>query len=107
MKYLDIALPDLQREFLSARLHPRNLVPQPNVIPGYGRFGLNGVIDSAIGTQHVLEVFRRSLPDNAVRRSIGRLSNRLAKILAELKRSAYSCNRVSDSGVSRDLRASK
>jgi site-specific recombinase XerD len=86
MKYLDIALPDLQREFLSARLHPRHLVPQPKVIPGYGRFGLNGVSDSVLGTQHLLEMFRRTLPDNAVRRSLGRLSNRLTKMLAELRR---------------------
>jgi site-specific recombinase XerC len=28
-KYLDIALPDLQREFHSARSHPRHLAPQP------------------------------------------------------------------------------
>ncbi|MBV9307430.1 MAG: hypothetical protein JOZ45_14885 [Acidobacteriaceae bacterium] len=85
MKYLDIALPDLQREFHSARLHPRHLVPQPKTIPGCVRFGLNGVIDSVLGTQHVPEMFRRTLPDNAVRRSLGRISNRLTKILAELR----------------------
>ena len=61
-------------------------MPQPKVIPGYGRFGLNGVSDSVLGTQHVLEMFRRTLPDNAVRRSLGRLSNRLTKMLAELRR---------------------
>jgi len=86
MKYLDIALPDLQREFHSARLHPRYLVPQPKVVTGSVRFGLNGVIDSVLGTQHVLEMFRRTLPDNPVRGSLHRLSNRLTKMLCELRR---------------------
>jgi hypothetical protein len=86
MKYLDIALPDLQREFHSARLHPRYLVPQPKVVTGSVRFGLNGVIDSILGTQHVLEMFRRTLPDNPVRGSLNRLSNRLTKMLCELRR---------------------
>jgi Phage integrase family len=85
MKYLDIALPDLQREFHSARLHPRHLAPQPKVVAETVGFGLNGVIDSVLGTQHVLEMFRRTLPDNAVRRSLARLSNRLTKMLAQLR----------------------
>jgi Phage integrase family len=85
MKYLDIALPDLQREFHSARLHPRHLAPQPKAVAVSVRSGLNGVIDSLLGTQHVLEMFRRTLPDNAVRRSLDRLSNRLTKILFELR----------------------
>jgi site-specific recombinase XerD len=85
MKYLDIALPDLQREFQSAHLHPRHLVPQPKLVPRSVRSGLNGVIDSLLGTQHVLEMFRRTLPDNAVRRSLSRVSNRLTKMLAELR----------------------
>ncbi|HEX4169471.1 MAG TPA: hypothetical protein VHZ55_28755 [Bryobacteraceae bacterium] len=50
------------------------------------RFGLNGVIHSLLGTQHVLEMFRRTLPDNALRRSLGRLYNRLTKMLAELRK---------------------
>jgi site-specific recombinase XerD len=85
MKYLDIALPDLQREFHSARSHPRHLAPQPKAVAVSVRSGLNGVIDSLLGTQHVLEMFRRTLPDNAVRRSLDRLSNRLTKILFELR----------------------
>jgi hypothetical protein len=32
MKYLDIALPDLQREFHLARSHPRHLAPQPKAV---------------------------------------------------------------------------
>jgi site-specific recombinase XerD len=85
MKYLDITLPDLQREFHSARSHPRHLVPQPKAVAVSVRSGLNGVIDSLLGTQHVLEMFRRTLPDNAVCHSLHRVSNRLTKILTEVR----------------------
>jgi site-specific recombinase XerD len=85
MKYLDIALPDLQREFHSARLHPRHLAPQPKVVAASVRSGINGVIDSFLAAQHALAMFRRAEFDNAVRRSLHRLSNRLTKIPAELR----------------------
>ena len=85
MKYLDIALPDLQREFHSARLHPRHLAPQPKAVAASVRSGINGVIDSFLAAQHALAMFRRAEFNNAVRRSLHRLSNRLTKILAELR----------------------
>jgi hypothetical protein len=61
MKYLDIALPDLQREFHLARSHPRHLAPQPKAVVASARSGLNGVLDSLLASQHVLEIFRRAL----------------------------------------------
>jgi hypothetical protein len=85
IKYLDIALPDLQREFHSARLHPRHLAPQPKTAAGSIRSGFGGVVDSFLATQHALAMFRRAVPNNAVRRSLDRLSNRLTKILTELR----------------------
>ena len=85
MKYLDIALPDLQREFHSARLHPRHLAPQPKTVAGPVRSGIKGVIDSLLATQHALAIFRRTVPNNPARRLLDRLSNRLTKILAELR----------------------
>jgi hypothetical protein len=85
MKYLDIALPDLQREFHSARLHPRHLAPQPKAVAASVRSGINGVIDSFLAAQHALAMFRRAEFNNAVRHSLHRLSNRLTKILAELR----------------------
>jgi len=85
MKYLDIALPDLQREFHSTRSNPRHLAPQRKSAPYSLRSGLNGVIDSFLAAQHALAMFRRRLPANAIRRSLDRLSNRLSKILTELR----------------------
>ena len=86
MQYLDVALQDLQREFRLAREKPRHLVPQPRVPSASVRAGLDGLIDSLLATQHVLEMFRRALPDGASRRRLDRLSNRLTKIVLETRK---------------------
>ncbi len=88
MEYLDVTLNDLQREFQLARSKPRHLVPQPRVPSAPLRTGLGGVLDSLLATQHVLETFRRSLPNGTSRRRLDRLSNRLTKILSEARKLA-------------------
>jgi integrase len=85
MRYLDVALNDLQREFELARSKPRHLAPQPKASFASRRTGLDGVIDSLLAAQHVLEMFRRSLQDATSRRCLDRLSNRLTKILSEAR----------------------
>ncbi|HEX2716005.1 MAG TPA: site-specific integrase [Candidatus Acidoferrales bacterium] len=85
MQYLDVALNDLQREFELARSKPRHLVPQPRVSFA-PRAGLDGLIDSLLAAQHVLEMFRRALPNGASRCRLDRLSNRLTKILREARK---------------------
>ena len=47
------------------------------------RADLASLIDSLKATQHVLEMFRRSLAEDSPRPLLGRLARRLAKILAE------------------------
>src|SRR5438874_5576826 len=86
MQYLDVTLHDLQREFELARSKPRHLVPQPSVPSAPLRPGLDGLIDSLLAAQHVLEMFRRALPDGASRRRLDRLSNRLTKIVIEARK---------------------
>jgi integrase len=88
MQYLDVTLNDLQRAFELARSKPRHLVPQPRVPSAPLRAGLGGVIDSLLATQHVLEMFRRALPNGTSRRRLNRLSNRLTKILFEARKLA-------------------
>ena len=85
MRYLDVALHDLQREFELARSKPRHLVPQPKAPSVLHRAGLDGVLDSLLAAQHVLEMFRRTLPNGTSRRHLDRLSNRLTKILIEAR----------------------
>ena len=86
MRYLDVALTDLQREFQLARSQPRHLVPQPKMASARLRSGLDGVIDSLLAAQHVLEMFRRALPHGPSRGCLDRLSNRLTKILSEARK---------------------
>jgi hypothetical protein len=85
MRYLDVALTDLQREFQLARAKPRHLAPPPRT-PFTPRAGLDGLIDSLLAAQHVLEMFRRTLPNGTSRRRLDRLSNRLTKILSEARK---------------------
>ena len=86
MRYLDITLTDLQREFHTARSQPRHLAPQPKAHLASLRTGLPGVIDSLLAAQHSMEMFRRALSEGHPRRCLDRLSNRLTKILSQLRK---------------------
>ena len=88
MRYLDVTLNDLQREFELARSKPRHLIPQPKSRSTSVRGGLADVLDSLLATQHVLEMFRRTLPNATSRKHLDRLSNRLTKILTEARKLA-------------------
>jgi hypothetical protein len=85
MRYLDVVLTDLQREFELARSRPQHLVPQPKA-PFTPRADLDGLTDSSLAAQHVLEMFRRTLPNGTSRRRLDRLSNRLTKIVTEARK---------------------
>ena len=85
MCYVNVTLTDLQREFQLARSEPRHLAPQPKTSSTPVRKGLDGLIDSLLATQHAMEIFRRSLPNGQPRSCLGRLANRLTKILAEIR----------------------
>ena len=82
MRYLNITSTDVRREFDLARSHPRHLSPPPKAHTLSPRTDLDGVLDSLRTTQHVMEMFRRTLPDGPPRRHLDRLSNRLTKILS-------------------------
>lgn len=68
MQYLDVTLKDLQLEFDMARSKPRHLVPQPAVSSAPLRAGFEGLIDSLLATQHVLEIARDVSPHTTRRR---------------------------------------
>jgi len=86
MRYLDVTLTDIQREFELARSKPRHLAPQPRAPLTLLRSGLASVLDALLGAHHVLEMFRRTLSDRSSRICLDRLSNRLTKIVAEAKK---------------------
>jgi integrase-like protein len=86
MRYIDVALSDLRREFDLARSQPRHLAPQPKAPIVSLRAGIDGVLDALLSAQHVLEMFRRALPNGVSRRCLDRLTNRLTKIITEARK---------------------
>jgi len=85
--YLEIAQPDLQREYHLAREHPRHQVPCPQALrsPASFRADLASLVNSFDTTRYVLEMFRRTLSEGHARRLLDRIGNRLTKMLAELR----------------------
>jgi integrase len=88
LQYLEITQQDLQREYRLARSQPRHLVPTPRAASSAPppSADLVSLIDSLRTTQHVLEMFRRSVAETSRRRLLDRLANRLVKIVAEAKK---------------------
>ncbi len=87
LEYLEITQQDLQREFHLALSHPRHLAPSRTSSSGSPpRPDLSSLIESLTVAQHVLEMFRRSVADNSARRLLGRLANRIIKIIAETRK---------------------
>ena len=86
MVYLDIALTDLQRQFELARSQSQHIAPPPRTPLSPMRAGFAGLIDSLLTAQHVVEMYRRTLPHGSARHSLDRIVNRLTKILTELRK---------------------
>ena len=88
LQYLEITQQDLQREYHLARSRPRHLAPAPRTASSASppRADLASLIDSLRTTQHVLEMFRRSVSETSPRRLLDRLANRLVKIFTEAKK---------------------
>ena len=87
LRYLEVTLLDVEHEFQLARLQPRHLLPTPK-IPAVTSAtpDLSGLLGSLEVAQHVLEMFRRTLPAGPPRRLLDRLANRLTKIASEARK---------------------
>jgi site-specific recombinase XerD len=89
MRYVEVSLLDVEHEFRMARLHPRHLAPVPKAPSAHPAApNLSGLLDSLRVAQHVLEMFRRTLPSGPPRRLLERLANRLTKIASEARKLA-------------------
>jgi len=88
LHYLEVSVLDLQREFHLARSQPRHLVPTSRLPASItsAHANLASLLDALHVAQHVLEMFRRTLPPGPDRRLLGRLANRLTKIAAETRK---------------------
>jgi integrase len=88
LHYLEITQSDLQREYHLALAHPRHLVPSPPTPLAASPANLDpaAILNSLQSAQHVLEMFRRTLPEGVSRRLLDRLANRLIKIITEIRK---------------------
>ena len=87
MRYVEVSLLDVEHEFQLARLQPRHLVPAPKApLTSSVTQDLAGFLASLNSTQHILEMFRRTLPEGLTRASLERLANRLTKIVSEARK---------------------
>jgi len=88
MRYLEVSLLDLQREFHLAQSQPRHLLP-PSRFPvsiTSPQANIASLLAALHIAQHVLEMFRRTLPQGSDRRLLDRLANRLIKITSETRK---------------------
>ena len=86
MQYLHITLQDLQHEYRKALAHSPHLVPSPRALPpSSSRADLPSLLASLDTAVHILEMFRRALPDGSERRLLRRIGNRITKIIAQLR----------------------
>jgi integrase len=87
MRYVEVSLLDVEHEFRLATVQPRHLIPTPRApSPSSATPDMTGLLGSLNTTQHVLEMFRRNLPDGPARRLLDRLANRLTKIASEARK---------------------
>jgi site-specific recombinase XerD len=88
MRYLEVSGLDLQREFQLARSNPRHLVPATRTPASISSLqpNLTSLLNALHIAQHVLEMFRRTLPEGSDRCLLDRLSNRLTKITSEIRK---------------------
>ena len=88
LRYLKITQPDLQREYHLALSHPPHLVPSPRALPlaPSAHADLPTLLAAINAAQHILEMFRRTLPDGTQRQLFTRIGNRLSKICAKLRK---------------------
>lgn len=93
MRYLLVTQNDLQREYHQARhsISTRHQMPDlavPKDPQNATLPGIPGITAALAATRHLLEMHRRQIANGLARRRLERLSNRLAKIKAELGRLA-------------------
>ena len=87
LRYVEVTQQDLHREFHTARQRaaPPHQVPVLSV-PHTTTTDLPGIRQTLAATRHLLEMYRRGLPDEKTRRRLQRLDRRLLDVAAQLDR---------------------
>jgi Phage integrase family len=90
LRYVQVTLQDLQREFHAARQN----ATQPHIIPAISMpssppsADLPGISQMLATTHHLLEMYRRQLADQQASRKLRRLDRRILAVASELHRFA-------------------
>ena len=90
LRYVQITQVDLHREFHAARRHAvaAHHVPALSAPNCSDAVGPSGICQAAAATRHLLEMFRRQLTDEKVRRKLQRLDRRLIAFTKEIEKLA-------------------
>jgi hypothetical protein len=91
MRYVQVSQNDLQQQYHQARhkmaqLHAIPKLQSSNIKDTETRAGIPAIRQSLGEASHLIEMYRRQLTDQHIRRKLERLANRLVKISTELHR---------------------
>lgn len=91
MRYVQVSQNDLQQQYHQARhkmaqLHAIPKLQSSNIKDTEIRAGIPAIRQSLGEASHLIEMYRRQLTDQHIRRKLERLANRLVKISTELHR---------------------
>jgi site-specific recombinase XerD len=86
LRYVQVTQQDLQREFHTARQHAArpHQVPVLSVPTCATSADPPGILHALAATRHLLEMYRRTIPDEKTRRRLRRLDRRLLDIAKQL-----------------------
>lgn len=85
LRYLKVTQPDLQREFHKARQNTARIYSIPTISASAATADLPGICQSLAATRHLLEMYRRQLSNEKIRRRLHRLDRRLADVALQLR----------------------
>jgi site-specific recombinase XerD len=85
LRYLKITQPDLQREFYKARHNTDQAYRLPALSVPATNADLPGILQALAATRHLLEMYRRQLSDDKIRRPLQRLDRRLLDVAQKLQ----------------------
>jgi site-specific recombinase XerD len=85
LRYLKVTQPDLQREFHKARRNTAQAHSVPSLSVSAATADLPGICLSLASTRHLLEMYRRQLSDDKIRRRLQRLDRRLLDVALQLQ----------------------
>jgi site-specific recombinase XerD len=88
LRYTQVTQQDIQREFHQARQKAAQPHRLPKLAPlkGTNSAGLLGIFQALTATRHLLEMYRRHLGDEKVKRKLQRLDRRLLAVTSQLDR---------------------